>query len=56
MPVPRTPAEYRDTKRTAAMRKKTRVKKVVLPLGQMPKGRGWEISTGNLDVNVWVRK
>lgn len=30
--------------------------KVVLPLGQMPVGRGWSISTGNTEVNVWVRK
>lgn len=30
--------------------------KVVLPLGQLPSGRGWSISTGNTEVNVWVRK
>jgi len=35
---------------------KKRLTKVVLPLGQMPVGRGWSISTGNTEVNVWVRK
>lgn len=38
------------------MAKKPKTQKVTLPVGQMPKGRGWEILTGNLDVNVWVRK
>ncbi len=31
-------------------------KKVTLPVGQVPKGRGWEILTGNTFLNVWVRK
>lgn len=32
-----------------------RVKRMVLPVGQVPKGRGWSILTGNEFLNVWVR-
>lgn len=35
---------------------KRQITKVTLPVGQVPAGRGWSISTGNTLVNVWVRK
>jgi hypothetical protein len=38
------------------MPKSKKVKKLVLPVSELPSGRGWELKTGNTELNVWVRK
>jgi len=33
-----------------------KLEKVTLPVNETPKGKGWEILAGNVELNVWVRK